>query len=128
VDASVSITNGSDFNFNRTTSSLSAGIKWAYADYGDNGWDGLNATSYNFGTCRIAHVDAFLNKFYLEQYSAGRSQSVAIHEDGHSIGMRHFTDGCFLRSIMQELTTCRWGQLGMQVLQTHDRIDIDATY
>jgi predicted Zn-dependent protease len=99
VDASNSITTGTDFNFNHT-SSQAAGITWAFGDYGDTGWDGTNLTTYNYGTCRIAHVDAWLNKYYLAQYQPGRAQSVAIHEDGHSIGMRHFTDGCVLHSIM----------------------------
>jgi predicted Zn-dependent protease len=128
LDASKSISGNTHFNFNRTTSSSSAGIVWAFGDYGDTGWDGTNITTYNFGTCRIAHVNAFLNKFYLDAYKPGRAQSVAIHENGHSIGMRHFTDGCLLYSIMQELTTCRWGKLGIQLIQPHDINDINDVY
>lgn len=127
VNAANNMGNNTDINLSRKYDKP-ANIEWGRAYKNYNGWDAQSVISYNFGACQIFYVSVTINRTYTDSYSQAKTQSATVHEFGHSIGMNHFTDGCRLRSIMQDGTPCRWGTLGINTVQSHDINDINAHY
>ncbi|HEX8098602.1 MAG TPA: matrixin family metalloprotease [Actinomycetota bacterium] len=129
-NAAASITNNTDFSFQKGASANSADVSWHKDNYGNSGWDGLAHRTWTESStaCYLYKVDTYYNTYWTGGYTAGATQSVGIHETGHAIGMKHVNDQCTLNSIMQPAYDCRWKQKAIKTVQAHDISDINATY
>jgi hypothetical protein len=72
---------------------VAADIHFSADNYGDIGWSGLAA---GFDECYFGFYNntppkpgLLLNRFYMDTYSRAMKQSVAAHELGHYLGLRH---------------------------------------
>ena len=87
------------------------------------GWDGYTSMSVSGGY--FVSGTAYLNYYFIQNYSWGQVDGVATHELGHVIGLAHNSSGCV---IMTPYTSYRWGTCGISTPQTDDVNGINSLY
>ena len=109
-----------------TTIYASASVPYdvaVYMDtYGETGWDGQTATSYNGNVIKRATVR--INGSYNTAYysETGLWKAISCHEFGHAIGMAHNTSSA--ASIMHEYTNEYYNVNGLLKLTVPQAADI----
>lgn len=90
-------------------------------------WDGLTTTFFN-GNGIITYATVRLNDFYTNGYTAGKRQSVAAHELGHTLGLGDVSGGAELMNGKTCGTSSRWCSFFINAPETDDINGINAIY
>jgi hypothetical protein len=89
-------------------------LKWKDTDRSDVSWAGR--TSHRPWPGQEDYIT--LNKFYLRNFTTDRRRNVALHEQGHTLGLAHSFAGQVMYAFVSTLTT----------LQNHDKADYNQLW